>query len=186
MNKYEITTITKEDSANLAKKEIESSGGKVLDSKSWGQKNLTFPIKKETAGYFSSIIFEIDPAKISELNKKLNLNSDLLRHLILATTSEKFAIPPKAMAKKPEAIKKEEPTEVIEKIEEKVEKPKPAKEEKVEKKIAKTKKETKPKIKKEAPQPKVSKAAQEIEAEAVSTEERLKALDQKLDELLKE
>jgi small subunit ribosomal protein S6 len=185
MNKYEITIITKEDEKEKPiKKEIEGLGGKVITVNSVGQRQMVFPIKKETAGYYTVVLFEIDPTKVLELNKKLGLNQEILRHLILVAKAAKIEAP------KPIKVEPKIAVKPIEKVEEK---PKEVaeKEEEITKPVEKPKEEKKPAkkaVKKiEAPtEPKVSPAAKAIEAEEISSEERLKALDKKLDELLKE
>lgn len=194
MNKYEITIITKEDAKDApVKKEIEGLGGKVIAVNSLGQRQMIFPIKKETAGYYTVVGFEIDPVKVLELNKKLGLNQEILRHIILVARAAKIEAPkpsklePKIAVKPIEKVE-EKPKEVAEKEEPKIEEPveKPKEEKKPVKKAAK--KIEAPVEKPAVPQvePKVSPAAKAIEAEEMSADERLKALDKKLDELLKE
>lgn len=197
MNKYEITTITKEDQKDApVKKEIETLGGKVLESNSIGQRKMIFPIKKEAAGYYTVVLFEIDPEKVLELNKKLSLKSEILRFLILTAEAAKTSLP-KVVRKEEQAIEEapEAPLAKVTEEEKVVEKPKA--EQKVEKEVtkpeapAKTSKPEKKTAKKPVEpivveKPKVSPAAKEIEAEEMSADERLKALDEKLDELLKE
>ena len=200
MNKYEITIITREEGKEKpVKKEIESLGGKVLETNSLGQRQLVFPIKKETAGYYTVVIFELEPTKILELNKTLGLKPEILRHLILVAKAakieapkEKVAVPEEKKAEEkeviptllPEGAGKEEPKAIEEVKEEKKAEEKPIEVPEVKKKPSK--KPVKKAEEKPEAEPKVSPAAKEIEAEEVSAEERLKALDKKLDELLKE
>ena len=190
MNKYEITIITKEDTKGApVKKEIEGLGGKVLSVNSLGQRQLIYPIKKETAGFYTVINFEIEPTKVLELNQKLGLKPEILRHLILVAKAIKIAAPKPADARatagrekeivieKPEIKIPETKTEAkIEKVTEKQMPALPAGKPKPAKKIIAPKPEA----------PKVTKEVAKIEEEETSTEERLKALDKKLDELLKE
>jgi len=196
MANYEITIITSQDVKDApVKKEIETLGGKILAVNSLGQRQLAYPIKKETAGYYTVINFEIDPGKVLELNKKLGLSQEILRHIILVAQAAKIEAPKPVetkIAEKPVEKVEEKPQKVAEKeaeiakpVEKAAAKKKPAK--KAAKKIE-TPKETplEPPAGVTATEPKVSPAAQEIEAEKMSAEERLKALDKKLDELLKE
>lgn len=185
MNKYEITIMTREDLKEApVKKEIEALDGKILSAVSLGQKQLIYQIKKESAAYYTVIIFEIEPTKLTDLNQKLNLSPEILRHLILIAKKIKIARP-KKIAKEPSLTKATEDEKVEEK-EEPVEAPIPIK------KIAKPKpfdsldatRDKSAQDKLEAP--KVAKAVEKIQKEEDSTEERLKALDKKLDELLKE
>ena len=171
--KYEITIITKEDvKEKPLKKEIESLDGKILAVKSLGQKQFVYPIKKEAAGFYTVTSFEMEPTKILELNKKLGLSAEILRHLILVAKAATSA------TAKPK-VSQPKPTKTIKKAV--VQAPTPVKEIKeAPKKPAKIVK-PKPVV-----IPGITKASKEIEAEETSTEERLKALDKKLDELLKE
>lgn len=184
MNKYEITIITKEDTKDApVKKEIEDLGGKIIETSSIGQKQFVYRIKKETAGVYKTVVFELEPTKVLELNKKLSLNPEILRHLIITTKAAKAQAPKKEKVKiqekppmvAPETEIKTLPTREI------VTKPTPTKA------LLKTEKEpvkvTKPVVK-PAPQPKPK--VSPIEEEEETREERLKALDKKLDELLKE
>jgi small subunit ribosomal protein S6 len=201
MHKYEITIITKEDlKEDVVKKEIESLGGKIIKSDALGQKQLAFPIKKETAGYYTAVIFEMEPEKLLDLNRKLSLKNEIIRHLIIISRVDRIAAQEQA---RPEKKETEEVAEAaVEAPEEKVaeepvveEKPaKPAKkpvaiEKAPEAEIVEVPTE-KPKEVKKPARKASGKSAKDAEADAkepeVSTEERLKALDQKLDELLKE
>jgi len=215
MNQYEITIITKEsfDTAqgkNLkgepAKKEIENLGGKVLNITEPDQRQFAYQVKKEGSGYYTTIVCEVAPEKVLELNKRLGLNADVLRHLIItykaATTvapkprGEEIAKPVKTeiTAPSPEEIVVAKPaeTEIILTQEAKLAKeivPTPAASEKEKKakpvqKAAEKEEEPKPKvIEKPA---KRSREAEEVIQKDLSAEDRLKALDKKLDELLKE
>ncbi|KKQ18677.1 MAG: 30S ribosomal protein S6 [Berkelbacteria bacterium GW2011_GWA1_36_9] len=165
MNKqYEITFLTKEDlKENSISKEIESLDGKIISTSTLGQKQLSYKIKKEKEAYFTTVIFEIAPEKVAELDRKLNLKDEILRHLIVIFKAKETPV---------KIVKKEETVTEEKEISKKTEEEKP--EEKIaeaEIKVEKVKKETK-KTKKP-----------EIE---LGEEERLKALDEKLNELLKE
>ncbi|OGD57178.1 30S ribosomal protein S6 [Candidatus Berkelbacteria bacterium RBG_13_40_8] len=178
MKTYDITFITKDDQKEKpVKAEIEKLGGKILNVSGIGEKNFTYPIKKENKGFYTTVSFEIEPSKLLDLNKKLGLQEDILRHLIIIGKVTAAEIPTLKPVKKPKEIpapKEEKMLEAPEEIKE-IAKPKKAvkpvkKAEKVEKK----------------PEKKVSKEVTEIEKETESEEDRLAALDKKLDELLKE
>lgn len=188
MNQYDITIITKEDlGIEPVKKEIEALAGNIISSESLGQKKFTYEIKKETTGFYTKIIFEIEPEKLIELNKKLALKGEILRFLIL--TFKKTVLSPEKKSIEVEKIADKKIDEKVEEIIQKEKKEESNKEVVKEKPKKVAKKEAveivEAKEIKEEPK-KISKATKEIEREAVSTEERLKALDKKLDELLKE
>lgn len=199
MNQYEITFITKENlKGEPAKKEIESLSGKILSINSLEDRQFAYPIKKENSGTYSTIVFELAPEKVFELNKKLALDTEILRHLIITYKAASVPTKPKVIEKtlaepaetelaapvETEIIPKEEPKETEVKPEEPEQAPvEEAKEKKAAKKPTKKAPE---KIEKPKPAPEPSKASQEAMKEELSAEDRLKALDKKLDELLKE
>lgn len=158
MKQYEITYLTKEDlKEKPVAKEIESLGGKIINASSLGQKQLAYKIKKQKEAFFTNILFEIEGEKIIELNRKLGLKEEILRHLIVISKKTKEVLP-----KKPKEIKK--PVES-----------KPIKEEKkIEKATAKL------------PKPEKITATKKTTESEIDEKERLKELDKKLEELLKE
>ncbi|HLB95864.1 MAG TPA: 30S ribosomal protein S6 [Patescibacteria group bacterium] len=161
MKQYEITFLTREDPKGAApvQKEIEALGGKIISSAFLGQKQLVYPIKKEKSAFYTTVVVEIEPEKVLELNRKLGLKEEILRHLIIIAKAVKIFPPvaPKPRKAAPEG------------------KVKPAGEEKA---LTPVKAVEKPKV---VPRKKA------LPAEPIlNDEERLKALDKKLDELLKE
>jgi len=192
MKTYEITFITKEDLKEKPVKAIlEGLSGKILSISSLGQKSFTYPIKKEKVGYYTAINFEIESDKVMDLTKKLALEEEILRFLVVNTkpAAQMAELPAKEVKETeiiPEPVKDiiEEPEkEIVEVVkEETAEKTEePTKE--VKKAEAKPKKATK--VKAEKPKV-VSKAVKELIEEPVSESERLDELDKKLEELLKE
>ncbi len=190
MKQYEITFITRENleaKDNPVAKEIESSGGKTLNILALGEKPFAYPIKKEKNGFYTTCVFEIEPEKLAEFSRKLGLKEEILRYLIIMAPKIKIPAPAKISEKKPPLQKeipaeiptekiietptikpmKEEETVKIEETPERVETPKPVKPAKPRKEIA--------------PKPKIAKTET-----ADDEQERLEALDKKLDELLKE
>lgn len=204
---YEITFITKEEKDPVVLRAIEDEGGKIISKEELGRRKFAYIIKKEEAGSYFSYVFEIDPSALAGLDKKLRLNSDILRHLIISKSLK----PAKAeKAEKKVEAPKEEIAKPVEAVEEKVEEVKVAPEVKKEakkpaiKKVAAKKIAKKPiKIEKvekiEKPKVEITKEPEQIKKpilkkpiekvekkEVPDTEERLKALDEKLEELLKE
>lgn len=83
MKDYEITFISKTQNDPGVEKIIESLEGKVGSVKDLGRKNFTYPIKKETAGFYFTARFTLPASSNAELNKKLLHNSDIIRFLIV-------------------------------------------------------------------------------------------------------
>jgi len=214
MNQYEITIITKENlKGEPAKKEIAFLGGKVLNITEPDQRQFAYQVKKEGSGYYTTIVCEVAPEKVLELNKRLGLNADVLRHLIItykaaATVAPKpaekefvKAVGTEITAPSPEEIVVAKPAEteiipteeakpaeeVVEEKEEVKEKQAPAVQEKEEKPKSQKKVVIKEKPTETVEKPVIrSREAQEAIQKELSAEDRLKALDKKLDELLKE
>jgi len=55
----------------------------IVKEEEWGQKVLSYPIKKETSGYYIRLVLETDGQIPSDLEKRLLTNDNVLRHLLL-------------------------------------------------------------------------------------------------------
>lgn len=51
--------------------------------KHWGKRQLAYPIKDYTEGYYVYYELMLDPASIAEINRNVKFNDDILRHLIV-------------------------------------------------------------------------------------------------------
>lgn len=58
-----------------------------LNVKHWGQRNLAYPIQKYTEGYYLLYDLELDPTKISHIERNILYMEDVLRHLIVRKPS---------------------------------------------------------------------------------------------------
>ena len=47
------------------------------------KKQLAYPIKKKTSAYLASLNFEIEPKKLTEIKKEIELKKKILRYLLL-------------------------------------------------------------------------------------------------------
>ena len=96
MNKYEIMFIVKAtmESADVKKcaesykKLISDLKGKVVEYKELGSKKLAYPIKKELNGYYSVMQVEADKDIIHEFDRKIHLDENVLRYLIIRLDEE--------------------------------------------------------------------------------------------------
>ena len=96
MTKYEIMFIVKatlEENViqNIIKdvqKLISDNKGKVVDFKEMGRKKLAYPINKEVSGFYYLMNVEATKETISEFDRKLRINENVIRHLILNKESE--------------------------------------------------------------------------------------------------
>jgi len=190
---YEITLISKTEQEDKIKKLIEAAGGKIISNSALGRRKLAYPIKKETAGYYFDYLVEMEGEKINELNNKMKLEENLIRYLITQKRERVIKVKPgkkvkevkeeiKTTPQKPIVIK--EITKVTDKKIQKISKSKKpisqpkAESGKVETKSPNKEKKTSP-IKAALPKTKLK----EVD---VTEDERLKALEDKLSELLKD
>ena len=96
MTNYEIMFIVKstlDDAAqkNVAKETqslITDNKGKVIEFKEMGRKKLAYPIDKEVSGFYYLMNAEANAETIKEFDRKLRINENILRHLILKKESE--------------------------------------------------------------------------------------------------
>lgn len=59
--------------------------GKVLKIDLWGKKSLAYEIEKQKEGVYLLVSFEADPKVLSELEKKIKLEENIIRYLIVRT-----------------------------------------------------------------------------------------------------
>tara|TARA_B100001059_G_C17676123_1_gene497134 strand:- start:508 stop:831 length:324 start_codon:yes stop_codon:yes gene_type:complete len=62
---------------------INSSSGKVVKIEDWGLLNLTKKIKRFNKGFFIHYKFEGNKLTVEEIDKKTNLDSSIIRSLIV-------------------------------------------------------------------------------------------------------
>jgi small subunit ribosomal protein S6 len=83
MSLYEITFLTKEETDPGVRALIEQAGGQVTEESSLGRRRLTYPINKQDQAVYTTFAFDLEKPALAELNRKLNLNNDILRFLIV-------------------------------------------------------------------------------------------------------
>ena len=96
MNKYEIMFIVKatmesadvKKTAETFKKLITDLKGKVAEYKELGEKHLAYPIHKELNGYYFVMDVEADKDAIQEFDRKIRIDENVLRHLIIRKDEE--------------------------------------------------------------------------------------------------
>jgi len=194
MQTYEITFISiDEKGAEAVEKILKDAEAEILDKQELGQKKLAYPIKKQQNGFYSSYFVKVATDKVAQIEKKINLQKLILRVLIVKKhqassqtpvllTQEKTATSPEKTEAKEKVVTepavettekaKETPEDVIEETKEEVV------EEKKEVKPAKAAKPAKSENKEAEKKKETDKKEEE--------KERLKKLEEKLDELLKD
>lgn len=96
MNKYELmfivkTTMESEEALKIAKgyeKAVSENGGKSTNFKDMGQKKLAYAIKKQINGFYYVINFDGTSATVKELDRRLGLDENIIRHLIVKLDEE--------------------------------------------------------------------------------------------------
>ena len=92
MRKYEIMYILRADLEEAQRKEameklakiITDNGGKVEEtSEAMGLRELAYPIKEQSKGYYVVLKVSMDNKAISEFNRLVRINPSVLRHLIV-------------------------------------------------------------------------------------------------------
>ena len=92
MRKYEIMYILKADLDDANRKAvmdklasiITDNGGKVDNTdESMGLRDLAYPIKDETKGYYVVLKVTMGNEAINEFNRLVRINGSVLRHLIV-------------------------------------------------------------------------------------------------------
>jgi small subunit ribosomal protein S6 len=65
------------------KEVIESKGGKIAKVEYWGVKSLAYRIKKNRKAHFSLFNIDAPPAAITEMERQMGLNEDVLRFITI-------------------------------------------------------------------------------------------------------
>lgn len=60
---------------------VAENGGKVEKREYWGLRNLAYRIKKNRKGHYVLFNLEAPPAAVSELERNMRINEDVLRYL---------------------------------------------------------------------------------------------------------
>ena len=91
MDRYEIMFIVKntieeekvKKIADSLKDLITNDKGNIIDFKEMGKRKLAYPIKKEVTGTYYVMTVEANHDTIKEFNRKVSINENVLRHLII-------------------------------------------------------------------------------------------------------
>lgn len=92
MRKYEIMYILRADLEEAARKEamdklaaiLTDNGAKIEKiDESMGLRELAYPIKDQTKGYYVVLKVSMDNVAINEFNRLVRINPNVLRHLIV-------------------------------------------------------------------------------------------------------
>jgi small subunit ribosomal protein S6 len=62
---------------------FEEAGGTLVAKDLWGRRGLAYPIGGLTEGNFVIYHYEVDPAKVKEIDRTLRITPGVLRHLLI-------------------------------------------------------------------------------------------------------
>lgn len=81
---YEISYLLKsEEDVGLVIKALSDLGAEIVNESGISEIRLSYPIRRETRAYFAYLHFNLDPGSIVKLRDVLQLNSRILRFLIV-------------------------------------------------------------------------------------------------------
>ncbi|MFQ3619398.1 MAG: 30S ribosomal protein S6 [Spirochaetales bacterium] len=89
MRAYEVACVFHGEDATfnrgkeLVKGELEKLGAKIIAEDDLGQRNLAYPIQKETRGHYWIYSVDMDPSKAKQIEQSLKLTNELLRVLVI-------------------------------------------------------------------------------------------------------
>ncbi len=91
MNSYYLTLVLKPEMEEKERKTLLDSmvkklvgeDGKVEKEDLWGVRDLAYPIKRQTKGFYAHFEIEADPKNAKGLDKTLKLEEDVLRYLLV-------------------------------------------------------------------------------------------------------
>jgi small subunit ribosomal protein S6 len=103
INHYECIAIVRQDvsstQAEQLGREIEEilkeNGGTILKQENWGLRPFAYRIRKNRKGHYLYFEVDMDGAAITEIERRLTLHEDLLRHIVVKV--ENFIEGPSAM-----------------------------------------------------------------------------------------
>jgi small subunit ribosomal protein S6 len=93
MNQYELIYIIQPELDNDATKAVDervnqaitNNKGEITSSEMWGQRKLAYPIKKYFEGYYILHNVQMPPSAVTEVERIMRLNEDIIRFLVIRT-----------------------------------------------------------------------------------------------------
>jgi len=91
MNSYYLTLVLKPEMDEKERntlldsmvKKLVGEEGKTVKEDLWGVRDLAYPIKKQTKGFYAHFELEVEPKNAKGLDKSLKLEEDVLRYLLV-------------------------------------------------------------------------------------------------------
>ena len=91
MNTYELTLVLPQNTTAAKKKAVgdtidkivKMNKGEVKKTEDWGEKDLAYPIEKNTAGTFMHFELELETQSVKALSDKLRMEEGIIRNLLV-------------------------------------------------------------------------------------------------------
>lgn len=62
--------------------------GEVTSTDKWGKRQFAYEIEHQTEGYYYVVQFNAPPDYVSEVDRRLKINDNILRHIIVRTDED--------------------------------------------------------------------------------------------------
>lgn len=89
MKNYQLVVVLKTTLSEANRKKLLESvkswfkGAKFIKEEEWGEKVLSYTIKRQNSGFYINYLFELKDDLEKGIDKRLSTNEDILRHLLL-------------------------------------------------------------------------------------------------------
>ncbi|HBB76289.1 MAG: 30S ribosomal protein S6 [Candidatus Levybacteria bacterium GW2011_GWC1_40_19] len=89
MRKYDLVLVLRTSLKEADRKKILSGvkdslkDAKISKEEDWGQKPLSYPIKREVSGFYVNIDIESENALPSDFEKRITSQDSVLRHILI-------------------------------------------------------------------------------------------------------
>lgn len=85
-------SLTKEESSLIIeniKETVTKNGGEIISFQDVGVRKLAYKVQKNPRGYYGVLYFKIESSKISELERVLKINEDVIKYLTVKFDTNK-------------------------------------------------------------------------------------------------
>ena len=87
--RQDLTSTQAESIADEFKKTLVDNGGKVIDTEYWGLKSIAYRMNKNRKGHYFLLRSESEPFAVSEMERLMNINEDIMRFLTVKVREHK-------------------------------------------------------------------------------------------------
>ncbi len=87
--RQDLTSVQAETLADEFKGTLTENGGKVIDCEYWGLRSIAYRMNKNRKGHYFMFKLESDPKAVSEMERLMNINEDIMRFLTIKVKEHK-------------------------------------------------------------------------------------------------